>query len=123
MKRKTHLNGLDYHHILYQRKHWQQGYARILREHPYCGAYIPQDTLHREIHSKIHDIPTPNGKDCRVAIEAIDSWLRAGLISLDDPLERKIEVITWCFKAKCKATTAMLEWQRDIVVKFIRRGA
>lgn len=92
-----------------------------LREHPYCGMYIPQDTLHREIHSKVHDIPTPCGKACRVAVEAIDSWLAGGLISLDDPLERRIEVISWCFKAKYKPITAMLEYQREVVIEFKKR--
>ena len=121
MKRNTHLNGLNYHHILYQKKHWQQGWAKTLREHPYCGMYIPQDTLHREIHSKIHDIPTPCGKACRVAVEAIDSWLAGGLISLDDPLERRIEVISWCFRAKYKPITAMLDYQREVVIKFKER--
>ena len=120
MKRK-HINGFNCHHILFQRKHWKQGWANILREHPYCKVIIPQNTLHREIHSKVHDIPTPDGKACRVAVEAIDSWLEGGLISLDDPLERRIEVITWCFRAKYKATTAMLDYQREVVIKFKER--
>ena len=121
MKRNTHLNGLDCHHILYQKKHWKQGWASVLREHPYCRVYIPQNTLHREIHSKVHDIPTPCGKACRVAVEAINSWLESGLISLDDPLERRIEVISWCFRAKYKATTAMLDYQREVVIEFKKR--
>lgn len=121
MKRNTHLNGFDCHHILYQKKHWKQGWASVLREHPYCRVYIPQNTLHREIHSKVHDIPTPCGKACRVAVEAINSWLESGLISLDDPLERRIEVISWCFRAKYKATTAMLDFQREVVVEFKKR--
>lgn len=112
----------DYHHILFQKRHWKCGWAKILREHPYCGAYIPQATLHREIHSKIHDIPTPNGADCRVAVEAINSWLDAGYISLDDRLDRRIEVLTWCFRAKCPATTAMLDWQKEVVSKFYSKG-
>lgn len=112
----------DYHHILYQRKHWQQGWAKILREHPYCGAHIPRNTLHRAIHAKIHDIPTPNGKDCRMAVEVLENWLETGYISYDDPLDKRIEMIAKCFRAKCPATTAMLDWQKDIVAKFYRGG-
>ena len=121
-KRPTNLTREDYHHILFQGRHWKNGWAKILREHRYCGGYIPQMTLHREIHSKIHDVPTPNGADCRIAVEALNSWLEAGYISLDDPIERKIEMIAKCFRAKCPATTAILDWQREVVVKFYQRG-
>lgn len=123
-KKKHNLNlyKKDYHHILFQGRHWKQGWAKILREHKYCGGYIPQDTLHREIHSKIHDIPTPNGSECRKAVEALNSWLDAGYISLDDPIERKIEMIAKCFRANCPATTAILDWQREVVIKFYQRG-
>jgi hypothetical protein len=112
----------DYHHILFQGRHWKQGWAKVLRDHKYCGGYIPQNTLHREIHSKIHDIPTPNGADCRIAVEAINSWLDAGYISMEDRLDRRIEVIAWCFRAKCPATTAMLDWQKEVVSKFYSKG-
>lgn len=115
---KGHPRSQDYHHILFQEKHWKQGYAKILRDHPYCGGYIPQATLHREIHSKIHDVPTPNGKDCKEALIAINSWLAAGYISIDDPMESKIEMITKCFRVKCPATAAILDWQFEIVSKF-----
>lgn len=111
----------DYHHILFQGRHWNQGWAKVLRRHRYCGAYIPKDTLHREIHSKVHDVPTPNGKDCKQAVEAINSWLEAGWISYDDPIEKKLRIIASCFRAKCPATTAILDWQREIVLKFYHR--
>lgn len=113
-------NFCDYHHILFQKRHWQCGWAKVLREHPYCGAYIPQATLHREIHSKIHDVPTPNGADCRMAVETLERWLEIGLISLDDRLDVKIGAIAACFRAKCPATTAILDWQKEVVSKFYK---
>lgn len=112
----------DYHHILFQGRHWKCGWAKILREHPYCGAYIPQATLHREIHSKIHDVPTPNGPECRMAVEALNSWLEAGLITAEDRLDKRIEMIAKCFRARCPATTAILDWQREVVSKFYGEG-
>ena len=116
------MSNYDYHHILFQGRHWKCGWAKILREHPYCGAKIPQGTLHREIHSKIHDIPTPNGPECKIAVEAINNWLESGYISMDDRLDKKIETIAKCFRAKCPATTAMLDWQREVVSKFYSKG-
>lgn len=111
----------DYHHLLFQRKHWQQGYAKILREHSYCGGYIPQATLHREIHSKAHDVPTPNGSDCRYAITKLNEMLEQGIIDINDRLDRKAQILSSIFSERCPATSAMLLWQSEIISKFYGR--
>lgn len=123
MKHKKHkhirLTAEDYHHILYQKQHWKQGYAKLLREHPYMGKYVPQYTLHGEIHAKIHDVPTPNGKECRKAYIELVRREREGLIDLRyDTLEQRIEFLIEMWEKKCPATVAILKWQRDIVAKF-----
>jgi len=105
-------------HFLYQKRHWQQGYARALREHWYSGAYIPQQTLHRIIHSKLHDIPVPNGRDCKRAYEELIRREREGLITRDDTPMQKLEFLVEMFKDSCHATTAMLLWQKQIIEKF-----
>lgn len=105
-------------HFLYQRKHWQQGYARALRNHWYCGAYIPQMTLHRAIHSKLHDIPVPNGKECRKAFEELMRRDQQGLLSTTDSPMTRLSFLIEMFRDSCPATTAMLEWQYEIVKKF-----
>lgn len=109
----------DFHHFLFQKRHWQQGYAKALREHPYMGAYIPQRTLHRELHSKVHDVPVPNGRECRLAFEELMRLERAGLIDPvnDTPME-KLDFLIFLWREFCPATVAILEWQRDIIAKF-----
>lgn len=57
-----------------------------------------------------------------MAVEALNSWLEAGFISLDDRLDKRIENIARCFRAKCPATTSMLDWQKEIVSKFYSKG-
>lgn len=116
-----HLARENYHHLLFQRKHWQQGYAKILREHSYCGGYIPQATLHREIHSKAHDVPTPNGSDCRYAITKLNEMLEQGIIDINDRLDRKAQILSSIFSERCPATSAMLLWQSEIISKFYGR--
>lgn len=112
----------DYHHILFQKRHWQQGYAKALREHPYMGKYIPRATLHREIHSKIHDVPTPNGVDCKRAYNQLLELERQGLIDIEqDTLEQRIEFLIEVWEESCPATVAILKWQRDVVNKFYER--
>ncbi|MDO4802564.1 MAG: hypothetical protein Q4A15_10405 [Prevotellaceae bacterium] len=121
--RKFDPNRCDWHHFLWIKSKWNTGYAKRLREHPYCGAYIPQMTLHREIHQELSNVPLPDGKYCKQALEAINSWLEAGFISLDDPVEKKIEMLIKCFKVNCPNTAKVLEKQRQIVSEFYRRGA
>lgn len=111
----------NYHHLLFQRRHWEQGFAKILREHPYCGDYIPQTTLHRAIHSKVHDVPTPNGAECKYALDMINKMLEQGVISLTDELDKKARILSSIFAEKCPATASILAWQSEIVSKFYGR--
>lgn len=87
------------------------------------GKYIPRDTLHRTIHSKIHDIPTPNGKECRKAFEQLCRMEQQGLISQEDPVEKRIDFLIEIWKDdNCEATIAMLKWQKQVIQKFYERG-
>lgn len=86
------------------------------------GKMIPQQTLHREIHSKIHDIPTPNGKECKMAYEAICRLEREGLIDIqNDSIEKRINILLRLWGHKCPATCAVLKWQREVVSKFFAK--
>lgn len=112
----------DYHHFLYQKKHWQNGYAKLLREHPYMGKYIPQNSLHSLIHSKIHDIPVPNGKDCKRAYLKLLELERNGEIDVRlDTCEKRLEFLIEVWSKSSPATVAVLLWQRDIIRKFYER--
>ena len=108
------------HHFLFQRRHWQQGYAKALREHRYCGAYIPQATLHRELHSKVHDVPVPNGSVCRQVYRELCRQERAGLIDIMDAPWIKLSWLVEQFEEICPATTAILQWQKEIITKYYK---
>lgn len=87
------------------------------------GKLIPRDSLHREIHSKIHDIPVPNGRECKKAFEELCRRERMGVIDVEhDTLEQRIDFLIEMWKdAHCEATIAILEWQKEIVSKFYSR--
>lgn len=112
----------DTHHICYQARHWKNGYAKLLREHWYMKVEIPQMTLHRLIHSKIHDIPCPEGKDCKRAYLELIRREEEGLLSEYDSVEDRIDFLIEIWKETCPATTAILQWQRDVVAKFFGGG-
>ena len=106
----------DNHHLLWQRKNWAKGWVRSLRNHPYCQAYIPRDTLHKRIHHEIPTIPLPEGKDARNVFELL-LWLesRDGLDFSDDVLQKLdflIENLT------TEATVEALKRQRQVILDF-----
>lgn len=109
----------DFHHLLFQERYWQTGFARRLREHPYMKKRIPQGTLHSLIHSKIHDIPVPNGKECKRAFFYIDGLYQKKLIDpRRDPLTIRLDLLIELWQDTCPATVAILKWQRDLIAKY-----
>ena len=87
------------------------------------GKMIPMATLHRLIHSKIHDIPTPNGKECRLAYERICQLEAKGKIDvIKDSIEKRLALLIDLWKDACPATVEILKWQSDIVAKFYGKG-
>ena len=87
------------------------------------GKYIPQATLHREIHAKIHDVPTPNGAECRMAYNEIVRLEKIGAIDIvNDSVEKRLDLLISLWDGKCPATVAVLKWQRDVVAKFYAGG-
>lgn len=108
---------MDCHHMLWQKRHWKQGYARLLREHEFFKVMVPQQTLHRLIHSKIHDVPTPNGKDCKRAYYLLVFELREGRLSMDMRPSQRLDFLIGVWQ-NCPATCAILKWQQGILRKF-----
>lgn len=115
-RRPGKIDSLDYHHIFFQGKHYTQGYAKLLREHPYCGEYIPRSGLHRVLHSQIHDVPTPPGKDCKAVFFALNKAIQEGVIDQkSDTLEERLKVLIALFEGRYRPTKDMLEYQLAIV--------
>lgn len=112
----------DYHHICYQRRHWDGFWAKQLREHPYMGAVIPMHTLHKKIHETIHDIPCPNEDVCELVFYELEDLTEREIVNVNrDNLELRIamliELLEHC-DGELDATIATLRWQKQIVRKF-----
>lgn len=119
IKRKAFSEtGEDRHHICFSGRSWSQGWAKVLREHPYCKVYIPMKTLHRRIHDFVIEVPCPDGRHCKIAVEALNSWLEAGFISMDDRLDRRATVLSMCFKKTCPEAAKAFLKQQEIAAKF-----
>lgn len=117
-RRRVNLNTKDWHHYFFQKRHWKTGWAKVLREHSYCGAMIPKNTLHRFIHEGVRDVPLADGKSCRIAVGALDNWLEAGYITLEDSAERRLEILANIFNRMSPETANVLRKQLEIVCEF-----
>lgn len=120
-KKKGTKEREDYHHLLWTRNHWDFGYAKLIREHPCCGAYIPQKSLHRKIHEFIGDVACPSDTQCKKAYIKLCAYYDDGRLSKDSNIEKKLEVLTKCFKHN-KQTVRDLERQLKIVREYNRKG-
>lgn len=113
----------DFHHILFQKRYWEKNYAKMLRMHPYAGKYIPQLTLHREIHAKVRSIPVPEGSECRRAYLELLRLEREGLIDVEsDSVEQRIDFFVNIWSNSSPSTVHALLEQKDIVSKFYCKG-
>lgn len=63
-RRTPSLAAKDRHHICYQGRYWGSGYAKAIR-----NAFVrPVPVVwHRELHSKLSNVPTPDGALLRKA--------------------------------------------------------
>lgn len=125
-KRRFDREAEERHHIVYQANHWNsEGYASLLHNHEYLIKSIPRDTLHRDIHRQIADIPMPGETECRRAFLEIERRLEEGEISVkDDTIEQRIDVLleTWTFDL-CPRTFLLMKWQKEIVSDYYRRSS
>ena len=117
-EQKPHV-GEDLHHLLWTRRMYNKGWARILRSHPYCQSYIPRDTLHRKIHHEISSIPLPDGADAHNAFELLLWKESRGELDFSDSILQKLDFLIE--NLATEATVKALERQRQVVLNFCER--
>lgn len=105
-------------YFLYQGRYWNTGWAKRLRDDRYCGAYINQKFLHRDIHGTVVAVFVPNGSVCRRVYQELCRQREAGFISNDDPPWVKLEWLAEQFEEECPITASILRWQRSKIIKF-----
>ena len=107
----------DRHHIFFQKRHWT-GILAELRKYEYCVVSIPKDTLHRQIHEYIGDIPTPRPASAREVLWELRVLYRYGGISDDDDIEKRLNVLISLFECIEQPTADGLKRQLSIVQKY-----
>lgn len=123
-KRKPHCtrSPLDKHHICYQRRYWNVGYLRELREFWYSKIMIPRDTLHHQIHQEVGQVPPPKSVNARAALVQLRNLERYGAIKETDNLERRLEIYIALFDCVEQATADGFRRQLEVVRKFNQKS-
>lgn len=111
-------NGCDCHHLLYQRKYWDTGYAKLLRNHQYFKITIPIASLHSQIHRELFNIPRPKDEHLRRAYLVLNILLECQQISLDDPYEKRLDVLIEVWKDTAPQTAEALKIEREIIRSY-----
>ena len=111
----------DSHHILYQKRHWGRSCLKELRDYNYCIIDIPRDTLHRQIHEWLGDIPAPSDYSAKEALRNIRLLEKQGAIDNSDPLEKRLKILIALFDCIEQPTADALKKQLDIVYEFYKK--
>lgn len=117
-RRKISRKGCDCHHLLYQRRYWGSGYARLLRELPFFKVYIPIATLHADIHKALFEIPAPSDKVCKSAFLKVVEFLDQNPDYKDMHIEERLDLLIDILGEKSPATTEALKVEREIIASF-----
>lgn len=121
-KRRHHLRNkrkdLDTHHIFYTKRSWKNPSLSVLRRFHYCRISIPKDTLHKTIHARVPEIPTPRSISAQEALKHLKLLEEHGSISDKDPLERRLLVLTALFAGNETKTAEALYKQMCVVRDF-----
>ena len=111
----------DIHHLLWTRKSWKGGAIGELRMYWYCRVAIPKETLHREIHHHLKNVPVPRYQSAKSVLQQLGYLEKYGGISEKDPIEKRLKVLITLFECIEDDTTNALKMQLEIVNKFYNK--
>ena len=105
-------------HLCYQRRHWNVGYNRELRNYFYCVISIPSSTLHRCIHEWVSDIPAPKPLSSKLALEQLEMLRAHGAIQNTDPIDKRLTILIALFDCIEQPTADGFRRQLKIVQEY-----
>lgn len=111
-------SSLDRHHIFYVRNEWNKGELEKLRMHPYCIVLMDRDGIHRYIHTHLAYIPVPKVFNVESVIFQLKCLEKHEVISLEDPIERRLAILIALFECIEQPTADALKEQLRLVHEF-----
>ena len=119
----TCSKAMDNHHLFWTRRQYAKGFwANKLRLHPYCIVLIPKNTLHKEIHSEIPEVPIPKECICESVYNQLKILWEFGAIGDDDSLQKRVDLLVFCLKCVADETVEVLEKQKEIANRYTKKA-
>lgn len=109
---------LNQHHLLWQRRWYDTGYCRSLRNLPYTKVMLDKK-LHKALHEEISGVPIPTGATAKKICYAILNGLIMETIHIDDKPSDRIAFMMDLLSTADKQTYVALKTQ---YVFLKRRG-
>lgn len=113
---------INHHHILWERRLWNSGSLRALREYYYCIVPLPKETIHKLIHEKIRNVPVPKQSYARYVLDELKKLDDVGAISDKDRIEKRLSVLI-CFFDCIEQETANALWEQLKIVREFYNGS
>lgn len=119
-RKKTYVKArsFDMHHLCWQRRYWNKGAVKSLRQFHYCIVRIDRNTLHHHIHSDGHTVPVPSEQSAEKVLRHLRDLERVGYISDLDPIEKRLRLLAALFEGIEPDTSEGFKEQLRIVYKF-----
>lgn len=109
----------DEHHLLYTRKDWSSGSAKVLRRQSYCKVLLPRD-LHEKLHAEVSSVPVPSENSIKHALDQMDYLARFKAISEKDNAEKRLSVLIALFDCIEQPTADALKKQLKIIREYYK---
>lgn len=111
---------INNHHILFCRKKWSTGHAKLLRCHRFMQVKIPSESLHEQIHAAVSGVPVPDLSRCKMAYEVLEELDRRGALHHNTDLAHRIDLLLciWSGYSNMDDTLDALQRQREIAHTF-----
>lgn len=116
------LKAYDTHHLCFPKAKWCTGYCKAIRCHWYFNVVIPRKTMHMALHREVKEVPTPRGKSAEYALNQVIALEREKRISLDDPVEKRLELLILLFDRHDKPTADAFRKELEIVHRFDQKA-
>lgn len=120
-KRRASQSGSNKHHILWQRRYWNSGYLKALREHEYLVVEVPVNTLHHQIHAEMSGIPVMSQSSAKMVLDELTRLQKFGALRLDEPISKRLELLIFMLDGIEASTVKALKKQLRVVISFEQR--
>ena len=108
----------DYHHLCWERRHWNRGGLKSLRQFHYCIIKIERDTLHKFLHSEGKPIPPPSESSALEVLRELRLLEDIEAIDDLDPIEKRLSMLAALFDGVEPPTSDAFKKQLQLVHRF-----